>query len=126
MGIISGLLGNASKIDAAKVQEEYAAFLTQGETVDHAYKLVRDLLIFTSKRFIWIDKQGLTGHKTQYHSIPYDRIVQFSVETAGHLDLDAELKIWVTGMGPHPIIFKFNKQLSIYEVERELADHVLN
>jgi len=55
--------------------------------------LIRALFVFTNKRLILVDKQGLTGNKVEYHSLPYRIITHFSVETAGHFDLDAELKV---------------------------------
>jgi len=60
----------------------------------------------------------------EYHSIPYKSITHFSIETAGTFDLDAELKIWVTGT-PTPFQKQFNKKLSIYEVQAVLASYVL-
>ena len=62
-----------------------------------AYQLVRDVFIFTDRRLILVDKQGVTGRKVQYHSVPYKSITHFSVETAGTFDLDAELTIWISG-----------------------------
>lgn len=66
--------------------------LITGETVSLAFKLVRDLIVFTDFRLILVDKQGMTGKKVEYKSIPYRSISRFSVETSGHFDLDAELK----------------------------------
>ena len=71
-----------------------------------------------------MDKQGLTGKKSEYHSIPYRNITHFSIETAGHFDLDAELKIWVSGQAT-PIEKQFNKSLNIYELQSVLAQYVL-
>ena len=110
------MLGNASKIDPAKIQEEFAQILAPGEKVEHAYQLIRDYFVFTDKRFVLVDKQGMTGSKTEYHSIPYRSITHFSIETAGTFDLDAELKIWISGT-PVPLQKTFNKKLSIYEVQ---------
>ncbi len=124
MAFFDALLGNASKVDARKAEQEFRAILCEGEVVEHAYQLIRDLFLFTNKRLIFIDKQGLTGSKVEYHSIPYRCITHFSVETAGHFDLDAELKIWVSGKGV-PYQIQFNKKLSIYEVQSVLASYVL-
>ena len=55
--------------------------------------MIRDLFVFTNKRLILVDKQGLTGNKVEYHSLPYRTITHSRVETAGHFDLDAELKV---------------------------------
>lgn len=124
MGLLDGMLGNASKIDAAKIQHEFASLLAEGERVEHAYQLIRDYFVFTDKRLVLVDKQGLTGSKIEYHSIPYRSITHFSIETAGTFDLDAELKIWISSTAA-PIQKRFNKKLSIYEVQAVLASYVL-
>ena len=31
------------------------------EKVEHAYKLIRDLIVFTNRRLILVDKQGISG-----------------------------------------------------------------
>jgi hypothetical protein len=123
MGLLDGLLGNASKGDPATVQKDFARIMVEGEVIEHAYVLIRDQFIFTNRRLILVDKQGLTGSKVEYRSIPYKSIVHFSIETAGSFDLDAELKIVLSG---GLLLQKtFNKKLSIYEVQQVLASYVL-
>ncbi|MCF8010477.1 MAG: PH domain-containing protein [Clostridiales bacterium] len=124
MGLFDGLMGNASEISVDDIQKEFASILSTNEQVDKAYKLIRDLFIFTNKRLILVDKQGVTGKKIEYHSIPYKNISHFKIETAGNFDLDAELKIWISGV-QEPISKQFNKNLNIYEVQGVLADYVL-
>ena len=124
MGLLDGILGNASQIDAATAHREYAQLLAAGERVEKAYQLIRDQFLFTDKRLIFVNKQGLTGSKVEYLSIPYRAITRFGIETGGTFDLDAELKIWVTG-APEPLKVQFNKRLSIYEVQSTLAAYVL-
>ncbi|HJX29351.1 MAG TPA: PH domain-containing protein [Thermoanaerobaculia bacterium] len=124
MGFFDSLLGNASEVDPGKLQTELARILAPGERIEKAYQLFRDSFIFTDKRLILIDKQGLTGHKVEYHSYPYRSITHFSIETAGHLDLDAELKLWITG-NPVPVQKQFNKKLDIYQLQSVLASYVL-
>jgi hypothetical protein len=124
VGILDGVMGNASKIDPSKIQEEFSQILAPGERVEHAYQLIRDYFVFTDKRFVLVDKQGLTGSKVAYHSIPYRSIIRFSIETGGTFDLDAELKIWIASTA-EPIQRQFNKRLSIYEVQAVLASYVL-
>lgn len=123
MGIFDSLMGNASEVDAKALETEFAQVLTPGETIEKAYQLFRDSFLFTNRRLILIDKQGLTGNKVEYHSIPYRSITHFSVETAGHFDLDAELKIWLAGTAA-PIQKKFTKKLNIYQVQAVLAQFV--
>jgi len=117
-------MGNASEIDPARIEGEFSQVLSREERIEKAYQLIRDLFVFTNKRLILVDKQGITGRKVEYHSLPYKNITHFSVETAGHFDLDAELKIWVSG-SPVPIQKQFNKNLNIYEVQSVLASYVL-
>lgn len=124
MGILDGVLGNASKIDASKVQQEFHQILAPDEQVEHVYQLIRDYFVFTDKRLVLVDKQGMTGSKVEYHSIPYRNIIRFSIETAGTFDMDAELRIWLSG-DPVPLKKQFNKKLSIYEVQSVLAAYVL-
>ena len=124
MGLLDGLLGNSSEIDPQKIQSEFTRILADGERIEKAYQLIRDLFVFTDRRLILVDKQGLTGSKIEYHSLPYRAITHFSIETAGHFDLDAELKIWLSG-SPTPIQKTFNKRLSVYELQSVLAKYVL-
>ncbi|KAA8672704.1 PH domain-containing protein [Clostridium sp. HV4-5-A1G] len=124
MGLFDGMMGNASEIDVKEVQKEFDNILTASESVEKANKLIRDMFIFTDKRLILMDKQGVTGKKVEYHSIPYKNITHFSIETSGHFDLDAELKIWISG-NPEPVQKQFNKSLNIYEVQSVLAQYVL-
>ena len=120
MGLLDALMGNASEVDVAEVQEELAPILGDSERVVSAYKLVRDLIVFTSNRFMFIDKQGMTGRKVDYHSIPYKAITQFKVETAGHFDLDAELKIFVSGQSI-PLEFELKSETA-QGVQKSLAN----
>ncbi|MBE6054842.1 MAG: PH domain-containing protein [Clostridium sartagoforme] len=124
MGIFNGLMGNASEIKIEDLRKEYEKILAGNERIEKAYRLVRDLFIFTDKRLILVDKQGVTGKKTEYHSIPYKSITHFSIETAGHFDLEAELKIWISGTAL-PIEKQFNSSLNIYELQKVLAEYCL-
>src|SRR5687768_10374261 len=112
MGLLDGLLGNAAEISPKDPLEKFGPILGREEVVQTAYKLVRDHIIFTDKRLILINKQGITGAKVEYQSIPYKSVSRFAVETAGHFDLDAELKIWVTGR-PEPIEQQFTRHVNI-------------
>jgi len=124
MGFLDGLMGHALEVNVADIQNEYSMLLSGPEKIEKAYKLIRDVFIFTDKRLILVNKQGVTGKKIEYHSIPYKNITHFSIETAGHFDLDAELKIWISG-NPAPIEKQFNKNLNIYELQSVLAEYIL-
>jgi hypothetical protein len=124
MGIFSGLIGNAAETDIDDVKKDYGKLLGKNEQVIQAYKWVRDLLIFTDYRLILVDIQGATGKKVDYHSIPYKSIRHFAVESTGHFDLEAELKIWVAGLGAEPLVYTFSKDADVYRVQALLAECV--
>jgi len=126
MGLFSALLGNAGAVNQDELTAEYGQLLTDTETIELGFKLIRDLFIFTNKRLILIEKQGITGSKVEYKSIVYKSISRFSIETAGTFDLDAELKIWISSEVHPSICKKFNKSVNVYDVQKVLAYHVMN
>lgn len=124
MSLLDGLLGNATEVSLEKLKKEFSPLLIEGENLEKAYKLVRDMFVFTNKRLILIDKQGLTGSKVDFQSIPYSSIIRFSKESAGLFDLDAELKIWIRGESL-PIKKEFRKNNNINEAYLILSKYVL-
>lgn len=125
MGIFSALMGNAGTVSQEDLLKKYGQLLTDNEEIEMGFKLIRDTFIFTNKRLILVDVQGLTGSKTEYKSIAYKSITRFSVETAGTFDLDAELKIWVSSEVNPSIVKQFTKSVNVYDVQKVLAHHVL-
>lgn len=125
MGIFDGLMGNATDANHDEVRKELANVLLPGEEIDLAYKLVRDLVVFTDLRLIVVDKQGLSGKKVDYKTFPYKSISRFSVETAGTFDLDAELKIFVGGAALPVQSLQFRKDDSINAIQKALAAAIL-
>ena len=124
MALISALLGNASEIDVEKLESEFSQLLVDGEEIHRAYKMFRDLIVFTNLRLFLVDKQGMTGKKSEYISIPYKSIDFFSEETSGHFDLDSEIKIWIKSRAT-PIQLEFKRDPKIHEVYRTISHYVL-
>ena len=122
MGLLSGLLGNAAEADVAEVEKHLEQVLADDERIERAFQLVRDLIIFTNRRLMFVDRQGMTGKKTTYHSIPYRAVTNFAVETAGHFDLESELKVWISGQ-PSPVQKTFARGNTIFEVQKALATY---
>lgn len=125
MGLFNSILGNSSEVSVEKLQEKYGRLLVEGEAIEIGFKLFRDTFMFTNKRLILIDVQGLSGSKAEYKSMPYKSISRFSLETAGTFDLDAELKIWISSENLPSVSKKFNKSIDVYAVQRYLAQKVL-
>ncbi|MBI9015529.1 MAG: PH domain-containing protein [Clostridiales bacterium] len=126
MSFIAGLTGNAGVVSAKELTMEYEKIIIEGEFIEIGFKLFRDVFIFTNKRLILVDRQGLTGKKTEYLSILYKSIARFSIETAGHFDLDAELKIWISSENIPSVSKKFNREVNIYDVQKVLAYHLID
>lgn len=97
--------------------------LIDGESVIVSFVTIRDGIAFTNKRIIAINVQGLTGQKKDFTSIPYSRIQTFSVETAGKIDLDGELDIWISSVGK--VRFEFGFKFDVMKLGRLLSKAVL-
>ena len=100
------------------------SFLIDGENVLAVFKTIRDQVVFTNKRIIAANVQGLTGKKVDYTSIPYSKIQTFSVETAGTLDLDCEIDIYISAVGK--VRFEIRGNFDIVAFNRILSEHVLH
>lgn len=124
MGLFDSFMGNASKINKEELAREFSPMLADNEHIEQAFAVFRDKWVFTNRRLIILNVQGMTGKKREYMSIPYRSIVRYSIETAGTFDLDAELKIWLSGSD---ILFeqKFNSSSNLPELQRMLALHIL-
>lgn len=125
MGLFNRILGNASKVTSESLEEKYDKILIPNEIVEMGFELLRDVYMFTNKRLVLIDVQGLTGSKVEYKSLPYKNMTRFSLETAGTFDLDAELKIWISSENVPTVDKKFNKSIDVYAVQRFLAEKIM-
>lgn len=123
MGLFSALMGNAGTASSESLQQEYGKLMVEGEAIEIGFKLIRDTFIFSNKRIILVEKQGITGSKVAYTSIPYKSITRFSIESAGTFDLDAELKVWVSSEANPSIVKQFNKSVNVYDVQKIITFH---
>ena len=104
------------------VPRDIEEILVTGEVADRAFKTVRDVAVFTNKRLIVKDVQGLTGTKAEMYSLPYSAVNMWSTENAGILDNTAEVELW-TRAGHIKIELK--RGINIREFERLLAEYIL-
>lgn len=98
--------------------------LINGEGIISTYRGIRDYVVFTNKRIISVNVQGMTGKKKDFTSLPYAKISAFSVETAGHFDLDSELELWFSGLGK--VKFEFSGNSNIVEIGQIIGSFALN
>lgn len=102
---------------------EVIPFLIPGEEILGCYQAMRDGVVFTTKRIIAINVQGITGKKRDITSLPYSKIQAFSVETAGIMDLDSELELWFSGIGK--VKFEFSGKTDIREICKNISQYIL-
>lgn len=111
------------KSDGKNLNGDFLKLFIPGEKIVGIYSSMRDYVVFTNKRFISVNVQGLTGKKQDYTSIPYKSITAFSVETAGTLDMDSELELYLSGIGK--VKFEFSGSSDIVEIGKNIAFYVL-
>ena len=122
MGLLDTLLGNAGEKKIEDLMQEFGPLLAPGEPMQRAFALMRDLIVFTDRRILLVNKQGVTAKKTEYRSIPYRAITMYSLETAGHFDMDADLWIWVLGQTA-PIQLHLGRDSGAERIVALLAQH---
>ena len=110
-------------IDNDDVREDFHRFLIDGESIFAAFKTVRDQLVFTNKRVIAANVQGLTGSKVDYTSIPYNKIQAFSVESSGTFDMDCEIEIFISAVGKAR--FEIKGSFDVIRFNHILSEQVL-
>ena len=123
--MFSRLIGNATKMDPKDASKDLKNILVEGEVVELAFRVVRDMIVFTNLRVLFADVAGVTGRKKIYHSIPYRSIGHFSIETAGTLERDIDLKLWVRGLD-EPIESELKKGgKTVLEIQKVLLKYML-
>ena len=119
----NGSVFKLSQADPNEIGPSVAPLLVPNERIVAAFKTVRDFVVFTDRRLITVNVQGITGKKRDFTSLPYSRVQAFSVETAGTFDLDAELDLWFSGLGKVRLEFKGNAD--IRQLGQQIATYVL-
>lgn len=111
-------------IEEDKVREDFCKFLIDGESIIAAFKSIRDQVVFTNKRIIAANVQGITGSKVDYTSLPYSKIQAFSVESAGTLDLDSEIELYLSELGQ--VRFEIKGSFDLIAFNRCISEHILD
>lgn len=109
--------------DDSAFSSKISPMFVDGEQIIGTYKAIRDGVVFTNKRIIAINVQGITGKKVDFTSLPYSKVQAFSVETAGVFDLDSELEIWFSGLGK--VKFEFVASANVSEICKKISQLVL-
>ncbi len=111
------------RMDRTPRANDVVNLLVPGENVLSSYTGVRDYVVFTDKRVISVNVQGVTGKKKDYTSMPYSKITAYSVETAGVLDWDSELELYFSGLGK--VRFEFTGGSDVEQIGLCISRYVL-
>lgn len=111
------------KVSNDEFSDMLDSLIVNGEEIIGTYKSIRDGVIFTNKRIIAVNVQGVTGKKKDFTSLPYSKISTFSLETAGVFDLDAELEIYLSGVGK--VKFQFTGSTDVKQICKLISQYCL-
>lgn len=112
-----------SKTNPDVVAKDIQPLLIAGETILGVYKAMRDYCVFTNKRVIAVNVQGMTGKKKDFTSLPYSKVSAYSIETAGVFDLDSELEMYFSGLGK--VKFEFSGASDIVAIGKSISEYIL-
>lgn len=117
---------NLKPIDVSGVRNEVAGLLAPGEQILSAFKTVRDQVVFTSRRIISIDVQGLTGKRKSFASLPYSRIQFFTIQTPGFMELVSDSELYLMFANGFTATFEFKGSVDISAIGRMISECVFN
>lgn len=116
---------NLKPINAEGIRKEVDGLLIAGEQVEFAFQTVRDQLVFTNKRIISIDVQGITGKRKSFATMPYSKIQYFSIQTPGFMELIPDSELFIMFTNGFTAQFEFKGAVDIGKIGRMLSEYVL-
>ena len=110
-------------IEISEARDDFNKFLIEGEAIFAGFKTIRDQVVFTNKRIIAANVQGITGSKVDYTSLPYSKIQAFSVESSGTFDLDCEIVVYLSEVGE--VKFEIKGSFDLIQFNQHISKYVL-
>ncbi len=114
---------NLKPMEPSDIRPEVSELLVSGEQISQCFRTIRDQVVFTSKRVLVVNVQGVTGKKVSYYSYPYSRVQYFGIETAGFLDIDSELVLAFND--GNRLQFDFRAQVDIKRICADISGYLL-
>lgn len=112
-------------IETALVMDEVDGLLVRDEQVIYAFQTIRDQLVFTDKRIIAIDVQGLTGRKKSFSIMPYSKVQYFSIQTPGFVELFPDCELFLMFSSGFTARFEFKGKVDIGQIGRIISEYIL-
>ena len=118
-----GFFARLKKVKDDEFEKVLKNILIDDEIIVSTYQSVRDGVVFTNKRIIAINVEGVTGKKKDYTSIPYNKITTYSIESSGVFDIDCELDIFISGLGK--VQFEFVGRTDVANICKNMSEYIL-
>ena len=116
---------NLKPIEISGVQQEVYGLLVNGEQIIAVFQTVRDQLLFTNKRIIAIDVQGITGKRKSFSTLPYAKIQFFSIQTPGFAELFPDSELFIMFSNGFTATFEFKGATDIGAIGRIISEYTL-
>lgn len=116
---------NLKPIEISEVRDEVGTFLIDGEEMLAAFKTIRDQVVFTSKRIISIDVQGITGKRKSFATLPYSTIQFFEIQTAGFIEIFPDNELFIQYGNGFTAKFEFKGKVDICQIGKIISQYVL-
>jgi hypothetical protein len=116
---------NLKPIELSNVRNEVQAFLIDGEEILNAFKTFRDQVIFTNKRIISIDVQGITGKRKSFSTLPYSTIQFFEIQTEGFMEIFPDSELYIQYANGFTAQFEFKGNVDICKIGKLISTYVL-
>lgn len=116
---------NLKPISTDSVRNEVNGLLISDERIISAFQTVRDQMIFTNKRIISVDVQGITGKRKSYSSLPYSKVQFFAIQTPGFMELFPDSELYIMFANGFEATFEFKGNVDIGAIGRCISEFVL-
>ena len=116
---------NLTPINLNSIHNEVAGLMVNGERPLMAFKTIRDQLVFTNKRIISIDVQGITGKRRSFTSLPYSKVQFFAIQTPGFMELVPDSELFLHFANGFEATFEFRGNVDIGQIGRIISEYVL-
>ncbi len=113
-------------IDESEVRQDVKELFVDGEQIIESFKTVRDQLIFTNKRIIAIDVQGITGKRKSYSTLPYTTIQFFEVQTQGFAEIFPDSELFIQYANGFTAQFEFKGNVDIRKIGKMISSFILD
>jgi hypothetical protein len=126
--VSTGILGDANtfnlkELPRVMIRRDALELLVEGEEIVESFTTIRDQVLFTNKRVLVVNVQGITGKKVSFFSYPYSKVQYFGIETAGVLDIDSELILMFSNGAK--LQFDFKAHVDIKQICNSISRYIL-